>query len=423
MIKNPYTVTERGRLRFDAIKNPRDRRSLYRLLDHSGIAGAYDDFVLRRAGNMLYAGRYVGVIAMSSGSKIEILPKLTKYNDGKEKAKAAVIRMLSRVYRLDVRLESVAGLNKSLDLYEILIRLYLCELKKLLQRGLKSGYQTAEDNLPYLKGRLMIHEQIKHNAAHRERFYARYDEFTPDRPENRLIRATVDRLLSVSVDGRNRKELRLCQEMMYGIAPSLNIGRDFAAVVDDRTTVDYRRLMRWSRLFLQGNSFEVFSGKEKVDALLFPAEELFEQYVGATLCRAAPQGWNVFLQEQERFLCGYQGKSEEKLFQIRPDIVIRKDRSLVILDTKWKLLNPEKDRNFGFKSEDMYQMFAYARVYGTSEIWLLYPKPLNVEAKNIPRSFELPDNVRVHVVMIDLCAEKEEDTAELINEIANCLQQ
>lgn len=432
MSKNLYTITESGfqsgYLSLDEIKDERDKRSLRRLLAHPRIAGkTYDDYVLRLVGNhKLCAGRYVGVITMGSGSRIEILPKLAQsneyneYNEYIEEAKAAVIRMLCRAYHLDIMPERVTGLNKTHDLYEVLIQLYLSELKKLLQRGLKSSYQTVEDNLPYLKGRLMINEQIKHNAAHRERFYARYDEFTPDRPENRLIRSTVDRLLSVSVDERNRKELRRSQEMMCDIAPSKNIGQDLAAVVDDRTTVDYRRLMRWSRFFLRGSSFDVFSGKENVDALLFPVWELFERYVGETLRRTfKPQGWRVSLQHQRHYLCEYENENNtKKMFRIRPDIVAEKGGRTIILDTKWKLLSPQENwKNYGIKQEDMYQMFAYARIYGASDIWLLYPKPLRTKTVDIPRCFELPDGVKAHIKLIDLCGKKEDDLSEPLKEV------
>lgn len=411
--KMPYTITERGSLPLRLFKG-RDRQKLERLLNHPRIAGkSYDDYVLQRAGKNLRAGKYVGVIALGNGAAIEILPKLAKEEQNREAGKTATLRMLNRAFKLDIRIESLAGLARTNDLYEILITLYLRELKKVLRRGLKSAYNAVEDNLPYLKGKLMISEQIKHNAARGERFYVRHDEFTPDRPENRLIKATVNRLLSVSADERNRKELRRCQEMMSEIMPSRNIEQDFAAVVDDRTTVNYRLLMRWSRFFLYGSSFSAFSGSEKVNALLFSVEELFEIYVGETLRKKLrPLGWQVFLQDKRYWL-----SQNPQMFRLRPDIVARQGSRTVVLDTKWKLLNTERRRNYGIKSEDLYQMLAYARAYKIKDILLLYPKPINFPNEEIPDHFEILDDVNIHIGLIDLCDGKEDDMTELFNQV------
>ena len=60
---------------------------------------------------------------------------------------------------------------------------------------------------------------------------------------------------------------------------------------------------------------------------------------------------------------------------------MKKGERIVILDTKWKsLINNEKN-NYGISQQDMYQMYAYSKKYGTSEIWLLYP--VNDEMRNL----------------------------------------
>ena len=45
----------------------------------------------------------------------------------------------------------------------------------------------------------------------------------------------------------------------------------------------------------------------------------------------------------------------------------------MILDTKWKLLEDNQWNNYGIKSADMYQMYAYSKRYKAQDIWLLYP--------------------------------------------------
>ena len=43
------------------------------------------------------------------------------------------------------------------------------------------------------------------------------------------------------------------------------------------------------------------------------------------------------------------------------------------MDTKWKRLTPVAKDNYGISQADMYQMYAYSKKYGATEIWLLYP--------------------------------------------------
>lgn len=72
---------------------------------------------------------------------------------------------------------------------------------------------------------------------------------------------------------------------------------------------------------------------------------------------------------------------ENQWFALRPDIVLKKDdNTVIILDTKWKLLNKKKF-NYGIDEKDMYRMLAYACRYKAKYIYLLYPENPNPEKK------------------------------------------
>lgn len=60
-------------------------------------------------------------------------------------------------------------------------------------------------------------------------------------------------------------------------------------------------------------------------------------------------------------------------FELRPDIVLKKDDHVVIMDTKWKILEDNSKSNYGITQADMYQMYAYSKKYKTPDVWLLYP--------------------------------------------------
>ena len=149
-----------------------------------------------------------------------------------------------------------------------------------------------------------------------------------------------------------------------------NYCKDFLRVATDRSMKDYDALMRWSKVFLLGESFTTFSGTSEARALLFPMERVFESFVARQLKAAvADLDWDVSAQDG-----GYHLFDSPSRFALRPDIVVtRNDGSRVVLDTKWKRLSDDPRKNYGISQADMYQMYAYAKKYGMPEVWLLYP--------------------------------------------------
>ena len=55
--------------------------------------------------------------------------------------------------------------------------------------------------------------------------------------------------------------------------------------------------------------------------------------------------------------------------------MLRQGREVIaIIDTKWKKLSDDPlDRKHGVSQADVYQLMAYARLYRTAELMLLYP--------------------------------------------------
>lgn len=424
-MSTPYSILERSGKPLKQFNfSDRERSALRRLVKTPEMKGnGWDDYVLRIVGGRLQAGKYIGCVELCRGSRIEILPKLADKPEDIDKAKSAAMRMIRSVYQLDSKTAQPADLEKSgLDIYELLIQMYIKELTRVMKKGLRSGYVREEDNLTCYKGKLIFSEHIRRNSAHRERFYVSYDVFSPNRPENRLLKSTALLLLDVSASSVNRTHLRQLLAMMEDIEPSRNIEKDFASVVDDRTTSDYRSLLDWSRFFLHRHSFDAFSGRETARSLLIPVEMLFEKYVGRYLRKTFSKNGTVVKEQDSRFYLAPASKNNNHpYFNIRPDFVIESGSKTLILDTKWKLLNDKRFPNFGIVPKDMYQMLAYARTYKASDVCLIYPKPLGQSVKSIPKCFTLPDDVRVHIAFVDFQKTAEEDiftmTAKTINDI------
>ncbi len=355
--------------------------------------------IRRNVGKVIQARNYVGLIQMKSGFQIQILPKITYKNE--EDIKKTFLRMLRSMKDFPSKVFNNANLKMDrMNLYEIFINMYIQEARALTKKGLRSTYLPVEDNIYYFKGKLRVQEHIKKNALHKERFYVTFDEYEVNRPENRLIKSTLLKLLNLSTSTDNIKEIRQLLILFEMVQPSDNYIKDFSKVIIDRNTNYYEILLCWSKVFLLNQSFTTFTGETTARALLFPMEKVFEAYVAKNLKKIileAGLNWEISTQDKGYYLFNLPEK-----FALRPDIVITKeDGNIIILDTKWKSLINSPRQNYGISQDDMYQMYAYAKKYCTPEIWLLYP--INDDVYNVDKiKFKSNDNVTVNLFFIDV---------------------
>ena len=287
---------------------------------------------------------------------------------------------------------------KKMSLYEIFISMYIQEVRQLVKRGIKSAYISDEDNQNFLKGKLLINHHIKKNIVHKQRFYVAYDEFHPNRPENKLIKATLLKLLHVTQSSKNTKDIKQLLVAFEMVEPSINYNKDFFRVKIDRNTKNYEIIIKWSKVFLLNKSFTTFSGENLSKSLLFPMEKVFESYVALHIKRIfGDKGWSVVCQDKSYYLF----TEPRYQFALKPDIVCKKNERTIILDTKWKNLVNDERKNYGILQADMYQMYAYSKKYKTPEIWLLYP--LNNEMRNHKEIiFDSGDETVVRVHFVDV---------------------
>lgn len=356
----------------------------------------------RNVGDVVTIKNYVGLIQMKNGYQIQVLPKISfakGEDDGNKQTKRIFLKMLKSMKDFPSKVFNDANLKVDrMNLYEIFINMYLQELRHLVKRGIKSDYVRQEDNLKYYKGKLLINEHIKTNLAHAERFYVSYDEFNPNRAENRLVKATLLKLQWLTNSAENLKEIRQLLTAFEMVDPSANYEKDFAQVAINRNTKEYEMLMQWSRVFLMNKSFTTFSGKKNSRALLFPMESVYECYVAQQMKKVlGPAGWDVSSQDKGHYLF----MEPRRQFALRPDIVCTRGDRTVIMDTKWKSLINSERKNYGISQADMYQMYAYSKKYKTPEIWLLYPMNDAMRGHDEIR-FESGDGTTVRLHFVDV---------------------
>ena len=346
-----------------ALKNQADEQDNYRP-------------VLRLSKGKLKAQNYVGIIETRKGTVLEILPKVDFVEDIEE-TKRIFLEML-RDWR---GFKSLAQFNQShinavrhFNMLEVFVHLFLNNLVLLTKRGLARHYQSEEDNLPCLRGRILFPQHIRENVANRARSYVGYDEFSANRPANRLIHSTIHKLMGSVRQPRNQQLLHQLRISFSDIPQSVHLESDWVQHRDrvDRSMQHYDKVMQWVELFLFDHGLATFAGEYVNQTLLFRMWEVFEDFVVA-----------CFRRHQRRFSVRGQGPRKylvmdgqgNNAFAMKPDISLMSgDETEFILDTKWKRISGEGSGKHGISQADMYQLFAYGKKYDCEQVALIYPQ-------------------------------------------------
>ena len=288
---------------------------------------------------------------------------------------------------------------EKLSIFEVFIRMFLKEVFTIVKRGLKCNYESIENNETFYKGKVLFSEHIKYNHVHKEKTYIKYDEFNSNRPENKLIKATLEFLYLRSNSSKNKSDIKTLLNCFSEVKASENYKNDFEKTVIDRNLKDYTTAIRWCKVFLSGKSFTAFSGSEIATALLFPMERLFESYVASKLNKYLDKlSFSTSIQDKSYHLFDY----PKKKFLMKPDIVVKNkiNKDIFVLDTKWKVLSGTK-HNYGISESDMYQMYAYQKKYLSRHVILLYPYTDKVSSVD-NLEFEALDGALIKIRFIDL---------------------
>lgn len=342
----------------------------------STFAGRGGEGVLEHGRKGLRARGVVGVI-VAQGCQLEILPKIEGLGEREasdDALRRRLIHMLAVVHDLRIDASSLAQLGWQKDtILELLIRFFCTRLMEAVRMGLPRRYLNHSDDLPALRGKLDVTRQFSRYAVAPQKLACRYDELSSDIPLNQVMRAAVTRLQHVAQGPDNQRILR---ELGFAYAdvsdvsiPSLR----WDQITLDRTNQRWSELLSFARLLLTDRHQQTTAGAIDGHALLFEMNALFEQYVARLVTQAlAGSGYRVSAQGGHRD-CLFEGNTGR--FRTKPDLIIRQgDRTVLVIDTKWKRMAPRiDDPKQGVSQADVYQLMAYSQLYRCPKVMLLYP--------------------------------------------------
>jgi 5-methylcytosine-specific restriction enzyme subunit McrC len=353
---------------------------------------------------------FVGVITTPDGTHLEILPKTNEDGQDFDETRKLLVRMLFEIDDLTY-LETT---DASLVLYdkplpEILINRFLHKLADVVRKGIRKDYQRIEAEEKFLKGQLLVSQQLNQPVGKQHLFRIAYDVFSEDRAENRLIHAALVQVARWSKSDENQKLARELRFAFNDIPKSSDYKTDFSLWRDSRDMISYRALLPWVKLILNHQSPFAIKGDHAGISFLFPMESLFEKYVAKMLQKTVYQNLSKYViktQISSKYL-----SEAPDAFLLKPDFAIYKNSKVIgILDTKWKLIdqnatyqNGNDDPKSCISQSDMYQMFAYGHKYlerAAGKLMLIYPKWTMFKDEN--KQFDLGNGLTLYVFPFDL---------------------
>ena len=334
--------------------------------------------------------QYIGYIVLPENNVILIKPKIDN---------ARILLMLSYALKELKLTDKEISFPEIKEFHEILIKIFSKRLEDLLQFGVLKSYTEIEENLPYVKGRILLTQQLRHNMILKHRTYCRYPELTQDILENQIIKFTLYHVIkNFTINEELRKSLiRLYRTFEFVSMKPIN-PRSFANLQFNRLNEYYKPILTICKILLQNSSINpeglrtehlnALRTKESF-AFLIDMNKLFETFVREYLRQNLEQ-LGLEVNKGHEYLC-YDNEIE-----LEPDIVITKNgKTVLIIDTKYKILDDENK----ISREDISQMLAYCHAYNIKTGLLLYPKFRD----GIDHSYYIKNsNIEVRVDTIDI---------------------
>lgn len=302
-------------------------------------------------------GSTVGVIRLPSGPQLELRPKVPL---------RSLLWMLSSVYGVPHEmLDDTVQITRFDQVIEIVADAFARMVEHRIDLGLYRNYVEEEDNLPTIRGRIMIAADIHRNAVLRHRTYCRYTTYSWNLPENQVTRHVVHLLSRWGLSRRLTGRLLALDSQFDEVERVHFRAADVDRFVYNRQSIDYQPIHRLCQLFLEGASLSEEAGDRSFDGFLLDMNVLFERFITRALRDRL--GHPFRLDDQLQITL-----DRERSVTILPDLVVSRDGTQVLVaDCKYKRLNTGEHKN-----HDLYQLLAYCTALELREGVLIYPRHL-----------------------------------------------
>lgn len=317
----------------------------------------------------------------------------------------------------------LTGLEKFDNIYNLLARLIINDVTRLIKRGFHREYIDHEEELATLKGKIEVGKSINQKAMIRKRLVCNFDEFSDNVAFNQILKTTMNSLMkSPYLDKQLNKELININYYFAGIEVIKLSSQAFASLKYSRNNMHYRMLMHICELLYRG----LISNEEdnNIQFADFIRDEqmatLYEKFVLNFYKKHLPS--NKYRTHSPKIQWGLDEQYEhiglEFLPQMRTDIVVENqiDKKQLIIDTKY-YASALKKGNYGevkkLSSGNLYQIYTYVNnsTYpGNVSGMLLYPTTV----QELDLEFKINGNI-IMIKTLNLSSDWEQIAQRLLS--------
>jgi 5-methylcytosine-specific restriction enzyme subunit McrC len=302
-------------------------------------------------------GSTVGVIRLPSGTQLQLLPKVPLRN---------LLWMISAACDVPREMfDDAVAITRFDQLIEIVADVFSRMVEERIDLGLYRNYVEEEANLPTVRGRILIAEDLHQNTVLRHRTFCRFTTYSWDLPENQIIRHVVHLLSGWGLSRKLTGRLLALDSQLDEIERVSFRAVDVDRFTYNRQSVDYQPIHRLCQLFLEGASLSEEAGNVAFDGFLLDMNVLFERFITRALRERLV--YPLSLRDQLNVTLDV-----DEQVQMRPDLVVSNGGAHVLAaDCKYKRLETDQHKN-----HDLYQLVSYCTALEVGNGMLIYPRHL-----------------------------------------------
>ncbi len=289
-------------------------------------------------------------------------------------------------------------------LIDILIDFFYKEFKHLMAQGMLKSYVTHQDDIQFLRGRLLLQYQLDHMAKKRPMFACEFDELDYNNVENRILLYCLDLCSRITQSPKLKKDSRLLARQLSGVIQYVKVRPEDFDIQYTRLNKHYETLHNLAKLIIDSTGIWNFSGKNMLGSFFLDMNYIFERFVTKLFEKYHP--YDVQSQKSRRAW-----NTKEGWKYIRPDILLD---SRIVVDVKYKKQ---------LHHDDLYQIGFYVHEYGQKLGYAILPANSTTQEDITSMKEKITISVRtidVNVVLDMLYTNKHKELQKMMYEMVPC---
>jgi len=312
--------------------------------------------VPRPDGLAISSNSYIGFANFDSFSVV-VKPKVLMSPD-------SLFGMINYAFDLDMKkLPEFSPRTDENYLVDVIIFSFIEQCKILFKKGLYKSYVTHQEDITFLRGKLLLKQHIQNVLHNRPKFACEFDELEYDNLENQITLFCLKHAYKITKNEELKKEIRkLIFQISTVVSEQFITGQEFKKIQYTRQNNHYKRVLELCKLIIDSSGIVDFYSQQKhlVNAFFVDMNLIFEKFVANLFKDVFSDRYRVLEQKEKKVW----SIDEKRKKGIRTDILLENLRyrmKKIVIDTKYK---------DDLHDSDLYQIGFYIHEYfeeGVSE--------------------------------------------------------